>query len=106
MNLLKWKCFVPGKQNTDWQGGMYPLTMEFSEDYPAKPPKVDPLSFLLLPLPCFCIFLDILSWHILLRADWLTVSVKLQCKFPAAFFHPNVYPSGTVCLSILNEVGD
>jgi len=41
--------------------------MEFSEDYPSKPPK---------------------------------------CKFPAGFFHPNVYPSGTVCLSILNEDDD
>ena len=28
----------------------------------------------------------------------------LQCKFKPNFFHPNVYPSGTVCLSILNEV--
>lgn len=27
----------------------------------------------------------------------------LQCRFPPNFFHPNVYPSGTVCLSILNE---
>ena len=26
-----------------------------------------------------------------------------KCKFPQGFFHPNVYPSGTVCLSILNE---
>lgn len=26
-----------------------------------------------------------------------------KCKFPPSFFHPNVYPSGTVCLSILNE---
>lgn len=25
-----------------------------------------------------------------------------KCRFPAGFFHPNVYPSGTVCLSILN----
>ncbi|KAL2906319.1 SUMO-conjugating enzyme SCE1 [Bienertia sinuspersici] len=49
---------------TDWEGGYYPLTMHFSEEYPSKPPK---------------------------------------CKFPAGFFHPNVYPSGTVCLSILNE---
>jgi ubiquitin-conjugating enzyme E2 I len=24
-------------------------------------------------------------------------------KFVPALFHPNVYPSGTVCLSILNE---
>uniref|UniRef100_M1ALH9 Ubiquitin carrier protein n=1 Tax=Solanum tuberosum TaxID=4113 RepID=M1ALH9_SOLTU len=49
---------------TDWEGGCYPLTIHFSEDYPSKPPK---------------------------------------CKFPPGFFHPNVYPSGTVCLSILNE---
>jgi ubiquitin-conjugating enzyme E2 I len=26
-----------------------------------------------------------------------------KARFPAGFFHPNVYPSGTVCLSILNE---
>lgn len=49
---------------TDWEGGFFPLTLHFSEDYPVKPPK---------------------------------------CKFPYGFFHPNVYPSGTVCLSILNE---
>ncbi|KAJ4802875.1 Ubiquitin-conjugating enzyme [Rhynchospora pubera] len=53
-----------GKARTEWEGGFYPLTLHFSEDYPSKPPK---------------------------------------CKFPPGFFHPNVYPSGTVCLSILNE---
>jgi ubiquitin-conjugating enzyme E2 I len=37
---MKWKCYIPGKANTDWDGGFYPLSMEFSEDYPAKPPKV------------------------------------------------------------------
>lgn len=26
-----------------------------------------------------------------------------KAKFPERFFHPNIYPSGTVCLSILNE---
>lgn len=41
--------------------------MEFTEEYPSKPPK---------------------------------------CKLPAGFFHPNIYPSGTVCLSILNEEED
>jgi ubiquitin-conjugating enzyme E2 I len=64
VNMLKWKCFIPGPPKTDWDGGYFPMTMDFSEDYPAKPPK---------------------------------------CKFPAGFFHPNIYPSGTVCLSILNE---
>ena len=64
VNLLRWECSIPGKKDTLWFSGHYPLTMEFSEDYPSKPPK---------------------------------------CKFPTGFFHPNIYPSGTVCLSILNE---
>mmetsp|Transcript_70439 Transcript_70439/g.223181 ORF Transcript_70439/g.223181 Transcript_70439/m.223181 type:complete len:160 (-) Transcript_70439:100-579(-) len=64
VNLLFWNCSIPGVEKTDWEGGFYPVTMEFTEDYPSKPPK---------------------------------------CKFPAGFFHPNIYPSGTVCLSILNE---
>eukprot|EP00252_Welwitschia_mirabilis_P025011 TRINITY_DN765_c0_g1_i2.p1 TRINITY_DN765_c0_g1~~TRINITY_DN765_c0_g1_i2.p1 ORF type:complete len:169 (-),score=26.44 TRINITY_DN765_c0_g1_i2:335-841(-) len=64
LNLMVWQCIIPGKTGTDWEGGFYPLTIYFSEDYPSKPPK---------------------------------------CKFPQGFFHPNVYPSGTVCLSILNE---
>ncbi|CAN4095361.1 unnamed protein product [Withania somnifera] len=64
VNLMVWHCSIPGKPSTDWEGGFYPITMHFSEDYPSKPPK---------------------------------------CKFPQGFFHPNVYPSGTVCLSILNE---
>lgn len=52
---------------TLWEGGVFPLTMEFTEDFPTQPPK---------------------------------------CRFPAGFFHPNVFPSGTVCLSILNEEKD
>jgi ubiquitin-conjugating enzyme E2 I len=41
--------------------------MDFSDEFPAKPPK---------------------------------------CKFTPLLFHPNIYPSGTVCLSILNEDED
>ena len=40
VNLMKWKCYIPGKKGTDWDSGYFPLTMEFTEDYPAKPPKV------------------------------------------------------------------
>ena len=29
-----------------------------------------------------------------------------KCKFAPVIFHPNIYPSGTVCLSILNEDED
>jgi ubiquitin-protein ligase len=28
-----------------------------------------------------------------------------SCAFPEGFFHPNVYPSGKVCLSIVNSDG-
>ncbi|RRT65772.1 hypothetical protein B296_00027969, partial [Ensete ventricosum] len=58
------KAWRKNHPHTDWEGGYFPLTLYFSEDYPSKPPK---------------------------------------CRFPQGFFHPNVYPSGTVCLSILNE---
>jgi hypothetical protein len=34
---------------------------------------------------------------------WDYPSKPPKCKFPAGFFHPNIYPSGTVCLSILSE---
>eukprot|EP00456_Euglypha_rotunda_P059900 TRINITY_DN50099_c0_g1_i1.p1 TRINITY_DN50099_c0_g1~~TRINITY_DN50099_c0_g1_i1.p1 ORF type:complete len:160 (+),score=21.51 TRINITY_DN50099_c0_g1_i1:90-569(+) len=66
-NLFKWKCGIPGKKGTDWEGGVYTLTMAFPDDYPNKPPK---------------------------------------CQFVPGLFHPNVYPSGTVCLSILSEEKD
>ncbi|GAB1517903.1 ubiquitin-conjugating enzyme [Rhizoctonia solani] len=64
LNLLEWEVGIPGKPGTNWEGGLFKLTMIFPEDYPAKPPK---------------------------------------CKFTPPLFHPNVYPSGTVCLSILDE---
>ena len=52
---------------TGWAGGLYKITIAFSDDYPSKPPIV---------------------------------------KFTPVIFHPNVYPSGTVCLSILNAEYD
>lgn len=62
INLFQWICAIPGKEGTSWEGGLYPLTIHFSEEYPAEPPR---------------------------------------CAFDTGFFHPNIYPSGTVCLSIL-----
>ncbi|KAK3141718.1 hypothetical protein QOZ80_4BG0337490 [Eleusine coracana subsp. coracana] len=62
VNLMIWNCIIPGKEGTDWEGGYYPLTLHFTEEYPSNPPT---------------------------------------CKFPAGFFHVNVYDTGAVCLSIL-----
>ena len=38
-DLFKWECKIPGKAGSPWEGGVYKLMMEFSEDYPNKPPK-------------------------------------------------------------------
>mmetsp|Transcript_817 Transcript_817/g.1413 ORF Transcript_817/g.1413 Transcript_817/m.1413 type:complete len:158 (-) Transcript_817:280-753(-) len=64
MNLMTWEVGIPGKEGTDWEGGLFKVRMEFTDEYPSKPPR---------------------------------------CKFVPPLFHPNVYPSGTICLSILNE---
>uniref|UniRef100_A0A2K6U5U4 SUMO-conjugating enzyme UBC9 n=1 Tax=Saimiri boliviensis boliviensis TaxID=39432 RepID=A0A2K6U5U4_SAIBB len=64
MNLMNWKCAIPGKKRTPWEGGLFKLRMLFKNDYPSSPPK---------------------------------------CTFEPPLFHPNVYPLGTVCLSILEE---
>ena len=64
VDLTRWSCIIPGKEGTIWEGAALPITITFSNAYPAKPPRV---------------------------------------AFPKGFYHPNIYPSGTVCLSILNE---
>ena len=67
-NLMRWDCIIPGKAGGLWEGGAIPMLMEFSEDYPSKPPKC---------------------------------SFKLLDGKP--LFHPNVYPSGKICLNIIND---
>ncbi|XP_025419286.1 SUMO-conjugating enzyme UBC9-B-like [Sipha flava] len=66
LNLMIWQCFIPGKKNTPWEGGVFSLRMFFKDSYPLSPPK---------------------------------------CMFPSQFFHPNVYPSGNVCLPLLDQYG-
>ncbi|MES1908628.1 MAG: SUMO-conjugating enzyme UBC9-B [Cercozoa sp. M6MM] len=66
-DLFHWRCGIPGKPGSPWEGGMYKLRMIFPPTYPNKPPK---------------------------------------CQFTPVIFHPNVYTSGTVCLSILSEDKD
>ena len=70
-NQFKWICGIPGRAKGPWEGATYALTMDFTEDYPGKPPKC-----------------------------------KIALINGKPLFHPNIYPSGTVCLSILNEDED
>ncbi|GJQ14020.1 hypothetical protein GpartN1_g5811.t1 [Galdieria partita] len=66
-NYFRWQCGIPGKKGTEWEGGTFHLILEFSEDYPTKPPI---------------------------------------CRFNPPLFHPNIFPSGTVCLSLLDPSKD
>ena len=63
-NIFRWECGVPGKQGTDWEGGLYKVVLEFSPNYPADAPLV---------------------------------------SFTPPIFHPNVFPNGKVCLSIIGS---
>lgn len=38
VNLLVWEGSIPGKKNTDWEGGQYPIKLKFPTDYPVNPP--------------------------------------------------------------------
>ena len=89
-----WDCGIPGRAGTDWEGGVFKLTMEFPDEYPSK-------------VSICCLF-----------RSWCMQCPK--CKFTPPLFHPNIYPSGkvrdelylaqlvlgTVCLSILNDDQD
>ena len=39
MLFRSWTAGIPGKTGTDWEGGVYQVSMEFSEEYPSRPPK-------------------------------------------------------------------
>eukprot|EP01035_Chromulina_nebulosa_P018405 gene18405-24107_t len=37
-NLFYWEVGICGKEGTDWENGLFKVTMIFSENYPSKPP--------------------------------------------------------------------
>jgi ubiquitin-conjugating enzyme E2 A len=39
-NILFWEAVIFGPEDTTWEGGIFKLTLEFSEEYPTKPPIV------------------------------------------------------------------
>lgn len=39
-NMMLWQAVIFGPDETIWEGGTFNLTMEFTEEYPNKPPKV------------------------------------------------------------------
>ncbi|KAK3216435.1 hypothetical protein GRF29_8g3254506 [Pseudopithomyces chartarum] len=86
MDLKKWEVGVPGKEKTIWEGGLFKLEVTFPDG------ASHPASHSIPPSP-------LLSTTVLTKYP----TKPPKCKFSPPLFHPNVYPSGTVCLSILNE---
>jgi len=37
-NYFKWECRIPGKPETPWENGLFPLRLEFPNDFPTSPP--------------------------------------------------------------------
>ncbi|ELP94771.1 ubiquitin-conjugating enzyme E2 A, putative [Entamoeba invadens IP1] len=39
-DIMKWNCLIFGTEGSIWEGGIFKLTMTFTDEYPIKPPKV------------------------------------------------------------------
>ena len=48
-SLFRWRAVIFGPDDTEWEGGIFKLVLEFSEDYPNKPPKVKFLTKMFHP---------------------------------------------------------
>ena len=83
-----WNGVIFGPDDTPWDGGTFKLTLEFTEDYPNKPPGADPLS---------CAYV---IGH---QANNHALTHVVVVKFVSKIFHPNVYANGSICLDILQN---
>ena len=88
-NVMAWQAVIFGPDDTPWEGGTFKLLLEFTEDYPNKPPAVKFLSKLFHPnvspftLPT-----------LIIRPEATQNSFFLCCQ---------VYNDGKICLDILQN---
>ncbi|KAJ5238547.1 Ubiquitin-conjugating enzyme E2 [Penicillium chermesinum] len=83
LDLKNWQCAIPGKKDTLWEGGSFRLDVIFPDGN-----LYQHLHFIL---------------DTDMRSSYFQSTLPSHQSFTPPLFHPNVYPSGTVCLSILNE---
>ncbi len=48
-SLFRWNAVIFGPDDTIWEGGVFNMFLEFSEEYPNKPPKVKFLTKMFHP---------------------------------------------------------
>ncbi len=48
-SLFKWEAVIFGPDDSIWEGGIFTLRLDFSEDYPSKPPSIKFLTKMFHP---------------------------------------------------------
>lgn len=99
LDLKKWECGVPGKDKTLWEGGLFKLDVLFPD---GELGHCTVSTYMVLTF-LFQSILQSLQSVCIISEPKLKLFDNDIGKFVPPLFHPNVYPSGTVCLSILNE---
>ena len=89
-----WDCGIPGKKDTLWEGGLFKLSIIFPDGAYCSMRSTQRENQQSMNFTARGTLANNLP-------EYPTKPPKV--KFVPPLFHPNVYPSGTVCLSILNE---
>ncbi|TXG56409.1 hypothetical protein EZV62_017722 [Acer yangbiense] len=87
-NIMLWNAVIFGPDDTPWDGGTFKLTLQFTEDYPNKPPTVRFVSRMFHPNS------DVFN----------SPNILLGTKsFLPVSFIVHIYADGSICLDILQN---
>ncbi|ONM27840.1 Ubiquitin-conjugating enzyme E2 3 [Zea mays] len=82
-NIMLWNAVIFGPDDTPWDGGTFKLTLQFTEDYPNKPPTVRFVSRMFHPniYADGSICLDILQnqWSPIYDVAAILTSIQVPC---------------------------
>ena len=98
-NVMAWQAVIFGPDNTPWEGATFKLLLEFTEDYPFKPPVVRFLSKLFHPNVNTCAFCAPLFYCMYLQT--LKEFYFYFSRLPSHIVQ--VYGDGKICLDILQN---
>uniref|UniRef100_A0AAQ4QNZ2 UBC core domain-containing protein n=1 Tax=Gasterosteus aculeatus aculeatus TaxID=481459 RepID=A0AAQ4QNZ2_GASAC len=91
-NIMAWNAVIFGPEGTPFEDGTFKLIVEFTEEYPNKPPTVRFVSKMFHPNGRF-ILLSCGSLH----------CCYFCVVFDCVVFFPTVYADGSICLDILQN---
>ena len=80
---MLWQAVIFGPDDTPWEGGTFKLTLEFTEEYPNKAPKVKFVSTMFHPNSGL---FGLMRWR---------AALTIVCVL--------VYADGSICLDILQN---